>query len=129
MFIELVWASSIFDPPKLCHIARRMMVQSALPRSAPSSVFTNWLKDQPRIDVVMVRSDKGEEAATCPSNRTFDLRIFCVDTAHSTYLIDGQFSRHLIFALNHCGSDGPYNSPVTIMIFQAIRPLNPFLPP
>lgn len=105
MFIELVRTSSIFDPPKLCHVARCMAVQSALPRSAPSSVFTNWLKNRARIDVIMVRSDKGEEAAPCPSNRTFDLRIFCVGTAHSTYLIDGQFSQHSIFALNHCGSE------------------------
>ena len=101
MFIELARRSSIFDPPKLCHVARCMTVRSALSRSAPSPVFTNWLKDGARIDVIMVHSDRGEEAATCPSNRTFDLRIFCGDTAHSTYLIDSKFSQHSIFALNH----------------------------
>ena len=67
--------------------------------------FHELVKGSARIDVIMVRSDKGEEGATCPSNRTFDLRIFCVDTVHSTYLIDGQFSQHLISALNHCGSE------------------------
>lgn len=95
--------------------------------------FHELVKGSARIDVIMVRSDKGEEEATCPSDRTFDLRIFCVDTVHSTYLIDGQFSQHLISTLNHCGSEHgrltwhPIIHPRNQMIFQAIRTLNLFL--
>jgi hypothetical protein len=52
-----------------------------------------------------VRPDKGEEPATCPGNRTFDLRILCVDTARSTYLIDNQFWFSIQFRLHQCSSD------------------------